>query len=342
MKKMKKKANLFFVICLIVMFTLVGCSQDANVEPEKAAENNAGKEEAKTIKYPTKPITIIVPFAAGGGGDLGARFISAEAEKILGQPISIVNKPGASGWLGWTDMLLAPRDGYTLGSYSDYNIVSGYLDPQQKRDNSLDDFAPIVCYAKDHTAYSIRPDETRFTTIEELVEYAKVNEVSITCSGTTNLVGVTKMNETFDTKFLPVFTSGGSESLTAVMGGHVDVLSASVGECKIPNESNQIKTIVVMKEERSEYIPDAPTIKEAFDVDMVNYSARGIGAASGIDPAIMDILIDAFAKAAETDNFKAQMEQQGLNRVVITGDDYMKQLRDLEVELKTMAPALGW
>jgi len=103
-----------------------------------------------------KPITLIVPFAAGGGTDTGARFLSAEAEKVLGQSISVVNMPGAAAWIGYTELLAQDRDGYTVAQFNDLNVIGGYLDKNQKRDNTLEDFEPIICYVTDPTAISVK------------------------------------------------------------------------------------------------------------------------------------------------------------------------------------------
>ncbi|MGB4439340.1 MAG: tripartite tricarboxylate transporter substrate binding protein, partial [Sedimentibacter sp.] len=321
---MKRKRSLMWcliVISLLTTLLLVGCNggeSTSTVTPSETPATTA-PEVAKT-DYPKDPITLIVPFAAGGGTDTGARLLSAEAEKILGQPIVIVNKPGASGWLGYTDLLAAESDGYTIAQFNDLNVIGGYLDKQQKRENSLDDFAPIICYVIDSTAISININETRFTTFEELVEYAKTNEVTTTIAGNAGLIAMSKLNDILGTKFIPVRNQGAAESLPAVMGGHVDVLLNSVGEAKVPAQGGQIKPIAVMSEERNEYLPDVPTVNEAMGVEgATNASVRGLAAPAGVDQAVLDILIDAFSKAAISDTFKSKMAEQGLTCVSIIG-----------------------
>ena len=343
---MKKKISILIVICMLMSLVLPGCSNESGSEPnaeKPETEVDNQESEANKVDYPTKPITYIVPFAAGGGTDMGARFLCTEVEKILGKPITVVNMPGAAAWIGYTELLSAERDGYTIAQFNDLNVIGGYLDKNQKRDNSLDDFAPILCYVTDPTCISININETRFTTIEELVEYARENEITATCAGNSGFIAITKLNDILGIKLLPVRNAGAAESLPAVMGGHVDVMTSTVGETKGPANGGQIKVLAVMAEERSEHLPDTPTVNEAMGVEgATNSSVRGVAAASGVDQAILDILIDAFQKGAESQAFKDNMYKQGLGLVNIAGDDYMELLRNEEAELKEMASELGW
>lgn len=342
MKKMNKQISVLILICMIASLLLSGCSSPAN---DSTADNvpSGSNAEAKKTDYPNKPITLIVPFAAGGGTDTGARFLAAEVEKILGQSISVVNMPGAAAWIGYTELLASEKDGYTIAQFNDLNVIGGYLDKNQKRDNSLEDFTPIICYVTDPTAISININETRFSTIQELVEYARKNEVTATCAGNSGFIAITKLNNILGTKFLPVRNGGAAESLPAVMGGHVDVMTSTVGETKVPAAGGQIKPLAIMAEERSEHLPDIPTVNEALGVEgATNSSVRGVAAPAGVDPAIIEILIDAFEKGANSETFKTKMYEQGLGLESIVGDDYMNLLKEEEAELKEMAPLLGW
>jgi len=114
MKKLKSVTSMVLGICLAVALVCAGASP-----ADAGAPAPAGKKGG----FPTKPITMIVPFAAGGSTDVGARLLAAEAEKFLGQPIAIINKPGAGGWLGWRDLLQAEKDGYTIAHLNDLAII---------------------------------------------------------------------------------------------------------------------------------------------------------------------------------------------------------------------------
>ena len=155
----------------IIVAGIAGCGQSGGTSSSAAegsttaAGNTAGAENTGGgTDYPTQAITLIIPYSAGGSTDIGARLLAAEAEKILGQPIVSTNQEGAGGWIGWSSALSAEADGYTLVHTNSPNLITGYLDPQQNRTQTVEDFAPIILYAMDSNAVAIRADETRFTT----------------------------------------------------------------------------------------------------------------------------------------------------------------------------------
>ena len=116
--KLKKWVGLFAVSMLLVA-VLSGCGGKA---PEP-------KKQAGMSNYPNKPITLIVPYSAGGSSDVGARLVGKRLEKELGQPVVIENVTGAAGWIGWTKMAKAKPDGYTL-SLMNMTFITSYLNPE--------------------------------------------------------------------------------------------------------------------------------------------------------------------------------------------------------------------
>lgn len=322
-----KDGKRFILIICILLSLLIGCSNET--------ESNA---------YPNKPITLINPYSAGGPSSIGARMVAAELEKVLGVPVNVVDTPGASGWIGWTDLLNADKDGYTIANFNTPPIISGYLDPNQNRDKTLEDFEPIFCYVLDYATISVNPNETRFTNLEELIEYAKVNEVTATTTGanTDEHISMAKMNDAFGTKFIPVHNSGESESLTSIMGGHVDVMFGNVGGTKVPAGNGQVKTLAVMAPERSKLMPEIPTVKEITGIEVVNSAGRGIGVAAGTPQEVYDVLYKAFEEVGKSEELKEKMNEQGLDFVSIMGEDYVKLLKDEEAAIKKVAPLLGW
>lgn len=324
--KLKKIISIILAVMLVALMA-AGCGSGSANEP-----------------FPNKPITLIAPYSAGGSTDIGARLIAAEMEKILGVPVTVTNITGAGGWIGWTELMAADKDGYTIAHLNTPNVFSGYLDPQQNRDNTIDDFEPIFCYVNDMGTISIRPDETRFTNLEELIEYAKENEVTVTSTGAfgDDHIASVKMNEALGTKFIAVHNKGAGESLTAVMGGHVDVMFANVGDSKVPHEAGQVVTIGIMNGERSTLMPDIPTVKEVTGVEVISSSARGITAMAGIDEEALKVLTDCLKQVSESEDLKNKMIEQGLEYTTVLGEDYKAMLKQEEESLKSIASVLGW
>lgn len=323
------------IICLSMIFmvaalALAGCG------------GKSGGTETKKATYPTKAITMIVPFAAGGGTDIGARLMAAEVEKILKVSVTVINKAGAAGWLGWSELVTSKPDGYTIAHINDIDVIAGYLDKKQNRKNTLADFTPIYCYVSDPQVIAINVKETRFTTIEQLIEYAKKNEVTVALPGNPSFISMTKMNNKLGTKFLPVRNKGAAESLPAVMGGHIDVMLNTVGETRVPANGNQIKPLAVLSSERSKFLPDVRTFKEATGTDITSSSVRGYAAPAGTDPQILKVLIEAFEKGAAAESFKTKIAEQGLSQISVSGENYKKLLQEEEASVKELLPMLGW
>ena len=337
--KLRRLVSIISAIAIIAA-GIAGCGQTGTTSEEtQAATQNSGG-----VDYPTQAITIIIPYSAGGSTDIGARLLVAEAEKILGQPIVATNQEGAGGWIGWASALNADADGYTLVHTNSPNLITGYLDPQQNREQTIEDFEPIILYAMDSNAIAIRSDETRFTTFEELVEYAKTNEVFATSSGPAgdDDIAIKKLNQALGTKFTAVPTQSSSEALTSVLGGHIDIYVGNIGDTKVPAENGDLKPLAVLAEERTSIMPDLPTVEELTGSLVTASSSRGIAVKAGTDPEIVAKLEEAFAEAAQTESFKQSMLDQGIEAIAIVGDDYEELLKQEEESLKELAPLLGW
>jgi tripartite-type tricarboxylate transporter receptor subunit TctC len=239
----------------------------------------AGTGGGGASDFPSRPIDVIVAYEAGGGTDVGARILQPFVEEELGQSINIVNRPGGGGWVGWTELAQAEPDGYTIGFINTPNLMTGYLNPEFNREQSLESFAPIGNQVTDYGAIAINPDDSRFSTIEELIEYAKENGLTATSTGVgsdDHFASLT-LNDEFGTKFEAIHNSGAAESRAAVLGGNVDVLFANVGEVKPLHDDEELKVLAVMREtaERSPFLPDVPTLPEAGYDGVYSWSSRG-------------------------------------------------------------------
>ncbi len=314
-----------------------GGAQDGSATP-------AASTETKKSNYPTRPINIIVSYAAGGGSDLGVRAIAPILEKELNVPITVINKPGAGGWLGWLDLFSAKTDGYTIALINTPNLITGYMDPKQNRKENLDNFALIGNQVTDAGAIAIRADEKRFTNMKELIEYAKNNEVTTTSTGIAgdDHIAALKLNNKFGTKFIAVHNKGVAESITSVLGGHVDVLFANVGEVTTLHNNKEVKVLGVMNENRAKSLPDVPTLKESGYEGVVSWSARGFAAAKGIGEEELAVLVAAFEKAINDPEHMKKMEDMGLEVDYQDPKAYYEALKAEEDSIIEIKGLLGW
>src|SRR5699024_1359772 len=132
----------------------------------------------------------------------------------------------------------------------------------------------------DPGAISIRNDEDRFTDLKSLIEYAKTHELTTTSTGvgSDDHISALQLNKELGTKFKVVHTEGASEGMVSFLGGHIDVLFNNVGEAFQPNDQGELTTVGVLAEERSEFLPDVPTVEESGFGPIYGSSPRGVGA----------------------------------------------------------------
>lgn len=294
--------------------------------------------------FPNKSIDLIVSYAAGGGTDTGARVLQPYLEKELGVTVNIINKPGGAGWVGWGELASAEPDGYTLGYINSPNIITGYLDPKFNRTENLDSFQFIANHVLDPGVVAMKEDEDRFTNFEEMIEYAQQNELTATTSGvgSNDHMAILKMNEHYDTKITPIHTKGAAEGSTQVLGGHVDLFIAKVGEAATLHENNELEAIAVMTAERSPFIDEVPTTEELGFPEITSQSARGIAAPAGLSEDKLAILDEAFKNAIENAEQVEKMGTQGLQILHLGPQEYEEMLKEDEESVSSLSDLLGY
>ena len=249
---MQKKSALMCLFTGITMILLVvaGCGGGGKPQQEK---------------FPTGPISVIVAFAPGGATDLGARLLVPVVEKELGVPVTIVNKAGSGGWVGWSELLRTNADGYTIAYINTPGLMAGYLNPTLKNTKSLNDFDVIANHVLDYSAIAILPNDKRFKDIKGLIEYAKTHDVTAVSTGVANdeHIAMLRMNKLIGTRFVPVHTKGAGDGKSSVMGGHIDVFFGNVGDVTVGHQDKELKVVAVLSPERSRFLPDVPTLDEA-------------------------------------------------------------------------------
>lgn len=342
-----KKIYSFMLSCVLMVGTLTACgtSQQSGTAPsgdgnkQEAPANNTGGE-----KYPNQPINLIVSYSAGGGTDTSARILQPYLEKELGVTVNVLNKPGGGGWVGWSELAHTKPDGYTIGYINSPNFVSGYLNPSAKRQENMDNFEFIGNQVSNPEIIAIRTDEKRFTDIKGLIEYGKNNELTATGTGVAgdDHIASLTLNKNFGTKFRTVQFEGTAESRTGVLGGHVDVLFASVDEVYKMHQNKELKVVAVMSKERSKFLPDVPTLEESGFTGINMNSTRGIAAPKGVDAEKIKILTAAVEKAIKNQEQIAKMEEMGIQIQYLNNQEYTQVLKQDEESLKSVFDLLGW
>jgi tripartite-type tricarboxylate transporter receptor subunit TctC len=236
---------LFIVLATALSFVMVG-----------------GMLSPSAAEYPDRPINMIVPYAPGGGSDLGSKVMADRISKIIGQPIISVYKPGGGGALGAAYAAKAKPDGYTILVGSSTPLVLAPI--VKKHDYKLEDFVSIGIYGEVPVWVAIKA-ESRWKTLKDLVEEAKKSPGKVTVSSYGKLTAADFVIEIFSKQagikltHVPYKSSG--EALTALLGGHADAAFLSGGGGG-PLESGLVKMLVLAREQRLADIPQVPIFKE--------------------------------------------------------------------------------
>jgi tripartite-type tricarboxylate transporter receptor subunit TctC len=249
--------------------------------------------------FPNKPITLIMSWPAGTGIDMWHRAMAEAAGKILGQPVIVDNRTGASGTAGPAQMAAnAKPDGYTIAQMP---ITVMRLPLMQKTAwDAMKDFTYVV-HLTGYTFGITTKGDGQFKSWKEVVEFAKANPGKVTYAtpgaGTSLHIGMEQIAAHSGIQLTHVPFKGGAETNAAVLGGHTTLQADSTG-WKPLVDGGQLRLLAIWTADRSKNWPDAPTLKE-LGYPFVFDSPFGIAGPKGMDPAIVAKLHDAFKKAIE-------------------------------------------
>jgi tripartite-type tricarboxylate transporter receptor subunit TctC len=249
--------------------------------------------------YPVKPVTLIVPWPAGGATDLAMRAIAEAASKHLGQPVVIDNKAGGSGAVGPATMAATAKpDGYTI---SQIPITVFRLPLMQKTTwDAAKDFTYII-HLTGYTFGVTAKADGPFKTWQDVLDYAKQNPGKVTYgtpgAGTSLHIGMEQIAAKAGVKLTHVPFKGGAETNAAVLGGHT-MLQADSSSWKPLVEAGQLRLLMIWTASRSKNWPEVPTLKE-LGYPFVFDSPFGIAGPKGMDPKVVAKLHDAFKKALD-------------------------------------------
>lgn len=334
---MKKKLMLFMLLAFMIIFSSA-CGNSAGTASTKGDNSkDGGKAE---VKFPEKAITLIVPYAAGGGTDATARALAKAAEKKLGKSIGVVNKTGGNATVGMGEVANAKADGYTL--LMNTNEIA-LLPHMGLTPLNYKNFSQVAQINFDPSALTV-PADAPYDSIEEFVEYAKKNPGKIRVGGTGNggiwHLGAASIEKATGVKFTFVPFDGGASAKTALLGGHIEAITISPAEVFTQVQAGELKTLGVLSDEKSSVLPDVPTFKEAgYDVAVGVW--RSIDAPANTPPEVVKVLEEAFLEAVKDKDFTDFMEKNGLGIVVKGSGEYRSMVEKDHDYYKGLLEELG-
>jgi len=266
---------------------------------------------AKPGDFPQRPVTMIVPFGAGGGSDQMGRAIAAPMQEVIGVPIQVVNKPGGGGRAAIPDFMSAPADGYTLLQFSD-DVPTLYAAGKIK-ENPTVDWTPIGLGNIVFSQIYINADETRFTDWDSFVAYAKNNQVTmanVSHKGSMELVSMAAIEDVVGIKPQQISYDKPTERYAALIGKHVDTLFEQPSDVANFLEAKQMKPILTILRERPSAFPDVKALNDiGVDWEPI-LRIRGIFVRADVPADRKAYLEAAFHEAYKSDEFQAFLKKK--------------------------------
>lgn len=295
-----------------------------------AATTVLGSSVSSAEGYPERPISMMVSYGAGGATDFQARIVTMMAgnEDYLGQPMVIINKPGAGGRVGWNWFASdAESDGYTLAAYNIPHFIAQSIEGGVKY--SAESFEPIANWGADPAVVVVGKDSP-YNTIDELIGFAKENPGKLTVSGAGLYVGhhiaALQIQKATDTKLAYIPTKGGgAAAMKAVIAGDVIAGINNLSDAFRAREAGNVKILAVADVERSEeFLPDVPTMMEAgYDVDNASVNFRGVMVPKGTSQEVIDMLADKVPAMFGNARVAKQMAAGGSPMKIMSRDEVL-------------------
>ncbi len=279
--------------------------------------------------YPTRPISLVVPFPPGGVADLTARPIAAALEPILKQPVPVVNKAGAGGAVGMQHVAVSKPDGYTLLLGLSSISVMPEVDKLFGRPQTYkkEDFVPIALLNADPTVLAVRKDAP-WNSVADFVADAKKRpgEIKYSSAGmySTLHVAMEMFTHSAGIKLRHIPTQGGGPALTALLGGHVEAFAVGPSVIASQLKAGTVKVLGCWGGKRLASLPDVPTFQELGFKDVEFYIWAGMFAPKATPAGVVKVLRDATRKAANGPEFKNAMEKLNTPVFYLDGPDFQK------------------
>ncbi len=301
--------------------------------------------------WPSKPIRIVVPFAAGGTTDILARALAPELQKALGQPVVVDNKPGAGGNLGAGEVAKAPGDGYTflMGTVGTHGINAS-LYPKLPYD-PIKDFVPVSLVAGVPNVAVMNPESARRWGIEsvaDLVRVLRANPGKLNMASSGNGTSIHLAGELFKsmtgTFMVHIPYRGSGPALIDLMGGSMDIMFDNLPSAMPQIKAGKLKALAVTSAKRSSALPDLPTIAEAGGTQLKGFDASswfGLLAPTGTPMDVVNRVQQETAKALSAPDIKQRLEAQGAIPSGNTSAEFAKHIADETAKWAKVVKASG-
>jgi tripartite-type tricarboxylate transporter receptor subunit TctC len=298
-----------------------------------------GVAGAADVPAKGRPITVIVPYPAGGATDIATRMVADVMKTELGAAMQVVNKPGATSQVGMTELARSRPDGYTISASPLPAVIVTYLDPERKAIYTGKSFQPLANVIFPPVVLSVKADSP-FKTLQDFVAAAKAKPetMKIASAGvlSNNHLAILQFEKLSGTRLAIVHFDGGAAGMNALLGGHVEATVGVLPEVLAHFKSGAIRPLGVMDRRESRFLPGVPTM-EAQGVKLHVYGATGMAAPAGTPRPVVDALTKAIKTACENPTFLKKMDDMGFPIQYMDPEEYTRFWAELE---RDVAPLL--
>ena len=299
---------------------------------------------AAVAAYPERPITLIVPWGAGGGTDATARIIGSLLEKELGQPINVVNRTGGSGVVGHQAIASAPTDGYTIGMIT---VEIAMMHWTGLTTLTPSDFIAIAVVNADPAGISVRADAP-YKSVKDLLAAVKANPGKFKASGTGQggiwhlaLAGLLK-DQGIDPAAVPwVPSNGAAPGLQDLVSGGVEIAPVSIPEARSLIDAGKVKPLAIMDANPPALYPNLPTIKKELGTDWTMAAWRAIAVPKGAPAEVTNRLAAALKKVHDSKEFRDFMAARGFGVIWSGPADAARFMAKSDADLGSVMKAVG-
>jgi tripartite-type tricarboxylate transporter receptor subunit TctC len=294
--------------------------------------------------YPNRPITMVVPWAAGGGTDAVARMIASLVERNLGKPVNVVNRTGGSGVVGHQAIATAAPDGYTIGILTVEIVMMHH---QGLTDLTGASFTPLGLVNLDPTAIQVRADAP-YATLGDLMAAIRANPGKLKASGTAQggiwhvaIAGLLAEQKIAPSAVTWVPSASNAAGLLDLVAGGVDIVPGSHPEARSLIDAGKVKSLAVLAEAPSTLYPQVPTGKQAIGTDWTTGVWRGIGAPKNLPPDVRARLEAAVKAACESQEYRDFMATRGFGVRWAGPDEFAGFMSTSDAQMGTVMKSLG-
>jgi tripartite-type tricarboxylate transporter receptor subunit TctC len=296
-------------------------------------------------QYPNRPITLVVPWGAGGGTDAVARFIASLMEKDLGQPVNVVNRTGGSGVVGHSAIATAAPDGYTVGMIT---VEITMMHHQKLTELNPTSYTPIALVNLDPAGFQVRADSSYKTMADVLaaIKAAPPGKFKASGTGQGGIWHLALAGMLSDLKIDPasvpwVPSNGAAPGLQDLVAGGVEFVPCSLPEARSLIDAGKVRSLAVMATERAALFPNVPTLKEATGSNWATGAWRGIAAPKGLPADVQARLEASVKKAYDSKEYKDFMTQRGFGVLWGNSKEFAAFMAKGDADMKTVMTAVG-